>query len=133
MSEQKPASSTRGGKGRWSARRKVSVVLEQLRGADLESLSRPHGVTAATLSNWREHRRAPQSRAATSLRAGAAHHGQRESVSRAIDAWATRPTSASISSDRVARWRMPSSLQWEAARRILATPQSDHFRVSILL
>ena len=48
------ASSTRGGKGRWSARRKVSVVLELLRGADLESLSRRHGVTAATLSAWRD-------------------------------------------------------------------------------
>jgi transposase-like protein len=32
----------------------VSVVLELLRGADLESLSRRHGVTAATLSAWRD-------------------------------------------------------------------------------
>jgi transposase-like protein len=32
----------------------VSVVLEFLRGADLESLSRRHGVTAATLSAWRD-------------------------------------------------------------------------------
>jgi transposase-like protein len=48
------ASPTRGGKGRWSARRKVSVVLELLRGADLESVSRRHGVTAATLSTWRD-------------------------------------------------------------------------------
>lgn len=48
------ASSTRGGKGRWSARRKVSVVLELLRGADLESISRRYGVTAATLSAWRD-------------------------------------------------------------------------------
>jgi transposase-like protein len=48
------ASPTRAGKGRWSARRKVSVVLELLRGADLESLSRRHGVTAATLSTWRD-------------------------------------------------------------------------------
>jgi transposase-like protein len=48
------ASPTRVGKGRWSARRKVAVVLELLRGADLESLSRRHGVTAATLSTWRE-------------------------------------------------------------------------------
>jgi len=30
----------RGGKGRWSAKRKASVVLELLRGADLESRSR---------------------------------------------------------------------------------------------
>ncbi len=48
------ASPTRGGKGRWSARRKVSVVLELLRGVDLESVSRRHGVTAATLSAWRD-------------------------------------------------------------------------------
>jgi transposase-like protein len=42
------------GRGRWSARRKVSVVLELLRGADLESVSRRHGVTAATLFTWRD-------------------------------------------------------------------------------
>lgn len=48
------ATPSRSGKGRWSARRKVSVVLELLRGADLESLSRRHRVTAATLSAWRE-------------------------------------------------------------------------------
>jgi hypothetical protein len=47
------ASPTRG-TGRWSAKRKVSVVLELLRGTDLESLSRRHGVTAATLSAWRD-------------------------------------------------------------------------------
>jgi transposase-like protein len=44
----------RGGKGRWSAKRKASVVLELLRGADLESTSRKHGVTAATLTEWRD-------------------------------------------------------------------------------
>jgi hypothetical protein len=48
------SSPMRGGKGRWSARRKVSVVLELLRGVDLESSSRRHGVTAATLSAWRD-------------------------------------------------------------------------------
>lgn len=47
------ASPTRG-TGRWSARRKVSVVLEFLRGADLETLSRRHGVTAARISAWRD-------------------------------------------------------------------------------
>jgi hypothetical protein len=46
--------SGRGGKGRWSASRKMSVVLERLRGADLESTSRKYGVTAATLPEWRE-------------------------------------------------------------------------------
>jgi hypothetical protein len=44
----------RGGKGRWSAKRKASVVLELLRGADLDSTSRKYGVTAATLSEWRD-------------------------------------------------------------------------------
>jgi transposase len=42
------------GRGRWSARRKVSVVLEVLRGEDLETLSRRNGVTAATISSWRD-------------------------------------------------------------------------------
>ena len=41
------------GTGRWSARRKVSVVIEWLKGESLEGLSRRHGVTAATLSQWR--------------------------------------------------------------------------------
>jgi hypothetical protein len=49
-----PASPTRVGAGRWSARRKVSVVLELFRGTDLETLSRRHGVTAAKLSQWRD-------------------------------------------------------------------------------
>jgi Transposase. len=44
----------RGGKGRWSAKRKTSVVLELLRGADLESTSRKYGVAAATLTEWRD-------------------------------------------------------------------------------
>ena len=48
------SASPRAGTGRWSARRKVSVVLELLRGADLESVSRRHGVTAAKLSAWRD-------------------------------------------------------------------------------
>lgn len=47
------ASPSRGSTGRWSARRKVSVVLELVRGADLESVSRRHGVTVAKLSAWR--------------------------------------------------------------------------------
>lgn len=44
----------RAGRGRWSAGRKVSVVLELLRGTDLETLSRRHGVTAAKISEWRD-------------------------------------------------------------------------------
>jgi transposase len=47
------SSATAGG-GRWSAKRKVSVILELLRGADLESTSRKYRVTAATLSQWRD-------------------------------------------------------------------------------
>ena len=43
------AAAVRGGKGRWSARRKMTVVLELLRGAELEATSRKYGVTAATL------------------------------------------------------------------------------------
>ncbi len=40
--------------GRWSSKRKMSVVLALLRGADLESTSRKHRVTVATLTEWRE-------------------------------------------------------------------------------
>jgi transposase-like protein len=46
--------SSAAGAGRWSSRRKVSVVLELLRGADLESTSRKYRVTAATLTEWRD-------------------------------------------------------------------------------
>lgn len=51
--EQAPESSAAGG-GRWSAKRKVSVILELLRGADLELTSRKYRVTAATLTAWRD-------------------------------------------------------------------------------
>src|ERR1700757_1541986 len=44
----------RDGRGRWSAKRKFAVVLRLLRGEDLETLSRELGVTAATLSGWRD-------------------------------------------------------------------------------
>ena len=42
------------GRGRWSAKRKMAAVLRLLRGEDIETLSRELGVTAATLSGWRE-------------------------------------------------------------------------------
>jgi hypothetical protein len=51
--EQAPESSPAGG-GRWSAKRKMSVVLELLHGADLEATSRKHRVTIATLTQWRD-------------------------------------------------------------------------------
>ena len=41
-------------RGRFSARRKTEAVLRLLRGEDLETLSRQLGVTAATLSGWRD-------------------------------------------------------------------------------
>ena len=52
-STQAPESAPAGG-GRWSAKRKMSVVLELLRGADLETTSRKHRVTIATLTQWRD-------------------------------------------------------------------------------
>jgi transposase len=52
--EQSAESGPLPGAGRWSARRKVSVILELLRGADLESTSRKHRVTVATLTEWRD-------------------------------------------------------------------------------
>jgi transposase len=42
------------GRGRGSAKRKYAAVLRLLRGEDLETLSRDLGVTAATLSGWRD-------------------------------------------------------------------------------
>jgi len=47
-------SSARAGAGRWSAKRKVSVVLELLDGAELESTSRKYRVIAATPIEWRD-------------------------------------------------------------------------------
>ncbi len=44
----------RDGRGRWSAKRKSAAVLRLLRGEDIETLSRELGVTAATLSGWRD-------------------------------------------------------------------------------
>ena len=41
-------------RGRFSARRKTEAVLRLLRGEDLDALSRELGVTAATLSSWRQ-------------------------------------------------------------------------------
>jgi hypothetical protein len=49
-----PASSATAGGGRWSSKRKISVILGLLRGADLESTSRKHPVTAATLTARRD-------------------------------------------------------------------------------
>ena len=44
----------RDGRGRWSAKRKTAAILRLLHGEDLETLSRELGVTAATLSGWRD-------------------------------------------------------------------------------
>jgi hypothetical protein len=43
-----------GDRGRFSAKRKTEAVLRLLRGQDLELVSRELGVTAATLSGWRD-------------------------------------------------------------------------------
>jgi transposase len=40
--------------GRMSRQRKMAAVLRLLRGEDLETVSRALGVTAATLSGWRD-------------------------------------------------------------------------------
>lgn len=41
-------------RGRFSSRKKVEAVLRVLRDEDLDLLSREVGITAATLSEWRE-------------------------------------------------------------------------------
>ena len=43
-----------GERGRFSSRRRSAAVLRPLRGEDLELVSRELGVTAATLSGWRD-------------------------------------------------------------------------------
>ncbi len=49
-----PRGGNRRGAGRFSARRKHAAVERLIRGEDLELVSRELGVTAATLSGWRE-------------------------------------------------------------------------------
>ena len=41
-------------RGRFSANRKTEAILRLIRGVDLETVSRELGVTAATLSSWRD-------------------------------------------------------------------------------
>ena len=41
-------------RGRFSSRRKMDAVLRLLRGEELDAISRDLGVTAATLSSWRD-------------------------------------------------------------------------------
>jgi transposase-like protein len=41
-------------RGRYTAKRKVEAVMRLLKGDDLDAVSRELGVTAATLSAWRE-------------------------------------------------------------------------------
>lgn len=42
-------------RGRFSSHKKMDVVLRVLRGDDLDLVAREAGITAATLSEWREH------------------------------------------------------------------------------
>jgi transposase len=49
-----PGATGPGRGGRMSRRRKTAAVLRLLRGEDLETVSRALGVTAATLSGWRD-------------------------------------------------------------------------------
>lgn len=42
-------------RGRFSSRKKMDVVLRVLRGDDLDLVSREAGITAATVSEWRDH------------------------------------------------------------------------------
>jgi transposase len=51
---QEPGAAAPGRGGRMSRQRKMAAVLRLLRGEDLETVSRALGVTAATLSGWRD-------------------------------------------------------------------------------
>jgi len=54
MPSPRPTTASLTDRGRWSSRRKTEVVLRVLRGEDLDALSRELGVTAATISSWRD-------------------------------------------------------------------------------
>jgi transposase-like protein len=55
VAEQAPDSPIAAGGGRWSSKRKLSVILGLLRGADLESASRKRTASRiATLTEWRD-------------------------------------------------------------------------------
>ncbi len=41
-------------RGRFSSRKKMEIVLRVLRGEDLDLVSREIGITAATVSAWRD-------------------------------------------------------------------------------
>jgi hypothetical protein len=49
-----PDNPNTGERGRFSSQRQTAAVLRPLRGEDLELVSRELGVTAATLSGWRD-------------------------------------------------------------------------------
>jgi transposase len=51
---QEPGVTALGRGGRMSRQRKTAAVLRLLRGEDLETVSRELGVTAATLTGWRD-------------------------------------------------------------------------------
>jgi transposase len=51
---QEPGAAVLGRGGRMSRQRKMTAVLRLLRGEDLEMILRSLGVTAATLSGWRD-------------------------------------------------------------------------------
>ena len=54
MADEKSGATGPGRGGRMSRRRKRDAVLRLLRGEDLEAVSRSLGVTAATLTFWRD-------------------------------------------------------------------------------
>jgi transposase len=54
MADEKSGAAGPGRGGRMSRRRKRDAVLRLLRGEDLEAVSRSLGVTAATLTSWRD-------------------------------------------------------------------------------
>ena len=54
LADKDPAAAAAGSRGRFSARRKQDAIIRLLRGESLELLSRELGVTAATLTAWRD-------------------------------------------------------------------------------
>ena len=104
--------------GRISRQRKTAAVLRLLRGEDLETVSRELGVTAATLTGWRD----------AFLAGGEAALMTRAATGEELES--ERPTSAAMCVERISRCRATtrtistfprSTVDWD-------TSQADDFR-----
>src|SRR3954469_10435675 len=92
--------------GRMSRQRKRDAVLRLLRGEDLETVSRALGVTAATLSGWREaFLTAGEASLATRPTTGEAFESER--LMELAPVWRGMPARSRSSVERPSPWARP--------------------------